>query len=61
MKYARRVIKIQIHRVGDGCVHTAVFKMNKQPGPPASHRELCSMLSAGLGGRGLLGENVLSA
>ena len=32
MKYARRVIKIQIHRVGDGCVNTAVFKMNKQQG-----------------------------
>ena len=32
MKYARTVIKIQIHRVGDGCVHTAVFKMSKQQG-----------------------------
>ena len=32
MKYARRVIKIQIHRVGDGRVHIAVFKMSKQQG-----------------------------
>ena len=36
-------------------VHTAVFKMDNQQGPPAQHREVCSMLHGSLDGRGVWG------
>ena len=39
--------------------HTAVFKLGNQQGPPAQHRELCSLFSGSLGGRGFGGEWVL--
>ena len=36
--------------------HSAVFKMDNQYGPPVQHRELCSMSSGSLDGRGVWGE-----
>ena len=41
----------------DQYIHTAIFKMDNQQGPPVEHRELCSMLFGSLDGRGGLGEN----
>ena len=48
--------KGQLGYVGWRHAHTAVFKMDNQQGPTASHRELCSMLCGSLDGRGLVGE-----
>ena len=42
--------------VWDGQVHTAIFKMDNQQGPPVEHRGLCSVLRGSLEGRGLGGE-----
>ena len=42
-------------RVWHGCVHTTIFKMDDQQGPVVEHRELCSMLSGSLDGRGVWG------
>ena len=41
--------------VWDGHVHTAIFEMNNQQGPPIWHMELCSMLCGTLDGRGVWG------
>ena len=43
--------------VWDRHVHTAVFKMDNQQGPPIQPRELCSMLCGNLHGRESLEEN----
>ena len=40
---------------GDGQVHTAIFKMDKQQGPTVEHRELCSKLCGSLDWRGVWG------
>ena len=37
------------------CVHTAVFKMDNQQGPPVQHRELCSMSRGSLDERQVWG------
>ena len=42
--------------VWGGDVHTAIFKMDNQQGPPVQHMELCSMLGGSLD-EGSLGEN----
>ena len=39
--------------VWDRQVHTAIFKMGNQQGPPVEHRELCSVLRGRLDGRGV--------
>ena len=39
----------------NGHVHTAVFKMDNQQGPPVQHRDLCSVLCDSLDGRGVWG------
>ena len=44
-----------IARVGDGQVHTAVFKMDNQQGPIVYHMELCSRLCGSLDGSGVWG------
>ena len=44
--------------VWDGHAHTAVFKMNNQQRLTVEHRELCSILSGSLDGRGVWGERV---
>ena len=41
--------------VWDGHVHTAMFKIDNQQGPPVQHRELCSMLRGILDGREVQG------
>ena len=41
--------------VWNGHVHTAVFKMDNQQGPPVQHRDLCSVLCDSLDGRGVWG------
>ena len=41
--------------VGDGLVHTAIFKMGDQQGPTVQHMELCSILCGRLDGRGVCG------
>ena len=45
-----------IARVGDGQVHTAVFKMDNQQGPAVQAMEFCSILGGSLDGRGVWGE-----
>ena len=41
--------------VWDGHVHTAMFKMDNQQGPPVQHRKLCSTLGGSLDGRRVWG------
>ena len=41
--------------IGDGHVHTALFKMDNQQGSTVEHRELCSLLCGSLDGRGVWG------
>ena len=41
--------------VWDGHVHTAIFKMDNQLGPPVQHKELCLILCGSLDGRGVWG------
>ena len=43
--------------IWDGHEHTAIFKMDNQQGPTVQHRELYSVLSDILYGRGVWGEN----
>ena len=43
--------------VWDGHVHTAIFKMDNQQGPPVQHRELCSNGMWQPGWKRGLGEN----
>ena len=39
----------------NGDVHTAVFKMEDQQGPPVQHTECCSVLRGSLDGREVWG------
>ena len=39
--------------VWDGHVHTATFKIDYQQEPTVEHRELCSILSNNLNGKGI--------
>ena len=45
-----------VNRVWDQHVHTALFKMDNQQKSTVWHLELCSVLCASLGGRGVWGK-----
>ena len=45
--------------VWDGCVHTAIYKMDSQQGPTVYHMDLCSRLCGRLDGRGVRGDGYM--